>query len=239
MNTAAIAQPAASSGHTARMTTWFLRLAGGLLAFNGTATLVVVLQKPQMMAMPDPVFNISSLWLMLGAGFAELLLSLFCLSTSKRGFVLGLLSWLSLNLVVYRIGLSSVGWPHSYGYVAPLVNSLNISPFKADVILMAALGFLLVGSAAASWLDRKKARTSETLKMSCPSCGVHIKFATQNLGQKTRCPKCQAGITLCKPGLLKMACFFCKEHIEFPSHAIGEKMPCPHCKMHITLKEPA
>ena len=75
--------------------------------------------------------------------------------------------------------------------------------------------------------------------MSCPVCGVHIRFDERNLGQKIPCPHCQKAITLRKLDLLKMACFFCQEHIEFPPHAIGEKMPCPHCHMDITLKEPA
>ena len=83
-------------------------------------------------------------------------------------------------------------------------------------------------------------KSVESLKMSCPACGVHIRFDERNIGQKkTRCPQCQTGITLRKPDLLKMACYFCKGHIEFPPHAIGEEMPCPHCQMDITLKEPA
>jgi uncharacterized paraquat-inducible protein A len=75
--------------------------------------------------------------------------------------------------------------------------------------------------------------------MSCPSCGIHIRFAGKNLGQKIPCPHCQTSITLRRPDLLKMACFFCHGHIKFPPHAIGEKISCPHCNMGITLKEPA
>ena len=85
--------------------------------------------------------------------------------------------------------------------------------------------------------DRQVVNEIQANSMSCPGCGTHIKFASQNLGQKTHCPQCQTAITLRKPDLMKMACFFCKEHIEFPSHAIGDKMPCPHCKMDITLME--
>jgi hypothetical protein len=239
MKPVAILPPVQSPGHNVRLTIWFLWLAGGLLAFHGTATLIVILQKPQMTAMPDPVLGVPVRWLMLGIGLAELLLALLCLFTRKQGLSLLLLAWLALNLIVYRFGLSSVGWPHHYGYVGPLVNSLDISPFRADIILMVTLGCLLAGSGIVSWLDRRKNLTVETLKMSCPSCGVHIKFAAQNLGQKISCPRCQTNIKLRKPDLLKMACFFCQGHIEFPPHAIGEKIPCPHCNMDITLKEPA
>ena len=65
--------------------------------------------------------------------------------------------------------------------------------------------------------------TDKSLKMSCSSCGGHIKFAVQNLGQRIACPHCQTAITLRQPENLKMSCFFCKGHIEFPSHALGQK----------------
>jgi len=96
---------------------------------------------------------------------------------------------------------------------------------------------LLPWLAKAARATRLLRQAADQFKMSCPGCGTHIKFASQNLGQKTHCPQCQTAITLRKPDLMKMACFFCKEHIEFPSHAIGDKMPCPHCKMDITLME--
>ena len=37
------------------------------------------------------------------------------------------------------------------------------------------------------------------MKMSCPACGGHVKFAAQNIGQQISCPHCQAAITLSKP----------------------------------------
>lgn len=76
-------------------------------------------------------------------------------------------------------------------------------------------------------------------KILCPSCGGHIQFAAQNLGQQIPCPHCRTTITLRKPELLKMSCAICKEHIAFPVHAIGQQIPCPHCKNEMTLKEPS
>ena len=75
--------------------------------------------------------------------------------------------------------------------------------------------------------------------MTCPGCGIHIRFALQNLGQRIPCPHCRKMITLREPDLLKMVCLYCKQHVEFPPHAIGQRIPCPHCKKEITLKEPA
>ncbi|HLX72682.1 MAG TPA: hypothetical protein VKV04_23925 [Verrucomicrobiae bacterium] len=76
--------------------------------------------------------------------------------------------------------------------------------------------------------------------MSCPACGVHVRFAVEDLGKNIACPNCRAPITLRKPEEnLKISCYFCQGHIEFPPHALGERLKCPHCKMDITLKEPA
>jgi len=37
------------------------------------------------------------------------------------------------------------------------------------------------------------------MKMVCPACGGHVKFAVQNIGQQIPCPHCQASIILRKP----------------------------------------
>jgi uncharacterized paraquat-inducible protein A len=114
------------------------------------------------------------------------------------------------------------------------------------VLVDAAFAYLLIGSCATllwHWLRSSSNpllhhSSTPSLKMACPACGLHIRFAAQNLGQQIPCPQCKTTVTLRRPDLLKTVCFFCKGHIEFPTHAIGEKIPCPHCKMDITLKEP-
>jgi DNA-directed RNA polymerase subunit RPC12/RpoP len=105
---------------------------------------------------------------------------------------------------------------------------------------------LLVGGGASTvwlWLgDRSLSRRKEdekSVKMSCPCCGVHVRFESERLGQQIDCPQCRKSMTLRGPENLKIACFFCKQHVEFPVHAIGEKVRCPHCKREIILKEPA
>ena len=123
--------------------------------------------------------------------------------------------------------------------IGSLTDPLHLSGGTAGVIISFLPVYLLLGSYMALlwlWLESRKAKAAKFLKMSCPACGVHIRFDERNLGRKIACPHCQAAIALHRPGNLKMACYFCKEHIEFPSHAIGEKMPCPHCNMDITLK---
>src|SRR5882757_8162957 len=87
--------------------------------------------------------------------------------------------------------------------LAPLRNACGlVSLFSA---------FLLIGSIRMLWLGKGDLvavpnNQAESLKISCPCCGVHIQFATQNLGQQLSCPHCRTSITLRKPDLLKMAC---------------------------------
>ena len=192
---------------------------------------------------PEPMLGFPLRYTVLIVGGFELVVALICLFGKQVGFQMCWLAWLATNFFVYRIGLY---WMHSHpqaSCIGSLTDPLHLAPGISGIIIGIIPFYLLLGSyAGVIWLWLQEGRTGqavEMLKMSCPSCGIHIKFASQNLGQKISCPKCQKSITLRKPDLLKIACFFCQEHIEFPSHAIGEKMPCPHCNMDITLKEPA
>jgi len=190
----------------------------------------------QQLDMPDPIFGLPFRRLMLTLGATELLAAFLCLFTGKKTLSLGLVIWLSINFMVYRIALWNMGWHRSCGL---LIDPLRLSLATTDLIFSLSSTFLLVGSITALWLEHRKLQASESLKISCHSCGGHIKFAIQNLGQKIPCPHCQTTITLRKPENLKMACFFCKKRIEFPAHALHQKISCPHCKMDITLKESA
>jgi uncharacterized paraquat-inducible protein A len=121
-----------------------------------------------------------------------------------------------------------------------LTDPLNLSRGASGFILEMLPIYLVLGSYAAFmqlWVGRTAGLAANSVKISCPSCGGHIKFAIQNLGQKIPCPHCQTAVTLRQPENLKMSCFFCKGRIEFPSHALGQKISCPHCKMEVSLKE--
>jgi hypothetical protein len=218
---------------------WFVLSAGGILLLGGMVKVLDFFAKAPAPDMADPIFALPFHDLMLWVGLAELAVACLCLFTSKRTLSLGLLAWLVVTLTAYRIGLWTMGWHHPYAWVAGLVNGLDISPWVADLMIGATSAYLLVGSMAMLWFERRTAQAAQSLKMSCPTCGGHIKFAIQNLGQQIPCPHCQAAITLRKSDLLKITCYFCKEHIEFPAHALGQKVSCPHCKKEITLKEPA
>jgi hypothetical protein len=222
---------------------FFILSAGGILGLAGASQVLDTVHGSQVLEVQDPVFGVPFRYVVLSVGAVELLVASLCLFTKRQGLSLALVCWLALDWVAYRVGLWTMGWPHPWVYVADLTDWLRVSPFLADSILLATALYLLIGSALLLLLPAGKLAAlperADCFKMSCPACGVHIQFATHDVGQKIPCPHCQATVTLRKPDLLKTVCFFCKEHIEFPPHAIGTKIPCPHCKMDITLKEPA
>jgi len=214
---------------------WFVLAAGALLLFSGLTSLSSLPWKAGVFDLDDPVLGIPLRNAALVATVLELAVAAVCLFTRKTLLASGLVGWLALNFIVYRVGLWTMGWHHPYTSVFWLTDGFGFSPRMADWIQAAITAYLLAGSSMV--ICKLQGRMGGRLKMSCPSCGGHVKFAFQNVGQQIPCPHCKTTITLRKPDeILKMSCFFCKEHIEFPAHALGQKMPCPHCKMDITLK---
>ena len=237
--------------------TLFIYSAGGILLAAALMRFLIAAGTAQALTLPEPMLGIPLRYAVLLIGGFELTVALICLFGKQIGFQIAGLLWLSTNFLVYWIGLF---WMHCHlqgTCVGSLTDPLHLTRGATGYLMEFIPFYLVLGSyAAAFWFWFSKAGRAAQwvaaqqradrhdagvgwLKMSCPSCGAHIKFASQNLGQKIPCPHCQATITLRKPDLLKMTCFFCQEHIEFPPHAIGEKIPCPHCNMDITLKEPA
>jgi hypothetical protein len=220
----------------------FIYSAGGILLAAALIRFVIAAGSAPVLAMPEPVLGLPLRHAVLLIGGFEFVVALICLFGRQTGLQLGWLAWLATNYMVYRIGLLTMGMHQQGTCIGSLTDPLHLTRGTIGMMVGFLPFYLLLGSYAAFiwlWWEGRRAKAVQFIKMSCPACGVHLRFDERNLGQKIPCPHCQKAITLRKPDLLKMACFFCQEHIEFPSHAIGEKMPCPHCKMDITLKEPA
>ena len=224
-----------------KWTKFFICSSGMILLAAAVIRFFIAADHAPALALPEPMLGFplrNTVWLV--GGF-ELVVALICLFGKRAGIQMCWLAWLATNFLVYQIGLF---WMHCHpqaSCIGSLTDPLHLSRGTSGLIVGILPFYLLLGSysgVAWLWLQESRAReTIATLKMSCPACGVHIKFARANLGRQILCPQCQAGIALRQPDLLKMSCFFCQEHIEFPTHAIGEKIACPHCRMDITLKE--
>jgi len=220
----------------------FIYSAGAILLFAALERFLVAAGQVPVLALPEPVMGSPLHYAVLLVGMFELAVALICFFGRQTGLQLGWLAWLATNYAVYRIGLFMMHCHQQATCIGSLTDPLHLSGGVTGFMLGLFPIYLLLGSYAAMiwlWWASRRAKAAKYQKMSCPACGVHLRFDVRNLGQKIPCPHCQKALTLREPNLLKMACYFCKEHIEFPSHAIGEKMPCPHCNMDITLKEPA
>ena len=210
-----------------------------MLFFSGGGNFLWAFEKSQMLDVADPLLGMSLRYSVLVLGIAALVLGWLCVFTERKLSVFWVLCWVAVNLIVYRCGLWTMGWHHPFNEIRQVGQFIGLTPWMADGVHLAISLFPVVGWGTMIWLERRKIQATQTLKVSCPACGGHVKFSTQNLGEKIPCPQCKKSLTLRQPDAkIKASCFFCEGHIEFPAHAIGEKMPCPHCKMDITLKEP-
>jgi hypothetical protein len=246
---------------------WYFFSTAGVLGLLGLVLLLAAFdgelwENEKLLRQSDAVFGISTRLVLLVAVALHFGLAGFLIFSRDVVARLLVSVWMLGVCVTYVFGLSSLTpGPSSPVPVSVLVShKIGVSLKLLGIGWALFVGFVGVGAAAqcepellckpfqkvidfmAQWRERaahKAELAAGFLKVSCPSCGGHIKFSIQNLGQKMPCPHCQTNITLRKPENLKVSCYFCKGHIEFPAHAIGQKLKCPHCHMDIGLKEPA
>jgi len=217
-------------------------LAGSLLFALAAILGVSFLGAGAFAAPADPVLLISTRWFFGGFVAVCVFVGAICLLAESDWLKTMLAFWLAGNMALYYLGCHWVGHLATFDvYLLPIESAFKLSPGWGRWLLMTSwLGLVVAGLVTYFWTRlRRRLGLADYIKMFCPACGGHVKFAAHDAGQKIPCPHCRKEIKLHQPGNLKMSCFFCSGHIEFPSHAIGEKMPCPHCNMDITLKEPA
>jgi len=206
---------------------YFILSAGSALLAASLERFVVCASGAPALGLAEPMLGMALRYAVLVVGGFELTVALICLFGKQVGLQLGWLAWLATNYAIYWIGLYTIRIQPQATCIGSLTDPLFLSRGTPGFITAFLPVYLLLGSYAAVvwlWLEGRRAKAAQFLKMSCPSCGIHIRFDDRNLGQKIPCPHCQTAINLRKPEDLKMACFFCKEHIEFPAHAIGKSI---------------
>jgi len=221
------------------MIRFFTNSAGFLLLASGVAMFISDGASTGFVPPRDPILGISMTTVFWIVGAVESAVGLFCLFGKQTWLKTGLTLWLALNFLAYQLGLFWTVGPRSFnGYWGSLADAFHITPGTASWALTVVFSYLLIGSSALlvwSRLQKFPVQAEETFfKTACASCGGHIKFSGQNVGQKIACPHCRSTITL-QAGDLKMSCVLCGGHIEYPAHALGQKIPCPHCRATITL----
>ncbi len=224
-----------------KLASCFTNSAAVLLAGVAAAFFAANLATGNLVQPHDPVLVVSTRslsWVLTAAGLAA---SLLCIYSVNSRLKIALILWLSLDVLVYGFGFYWAGAHDIHSYLDIVAEPFALSSATATAILTVVFLYLLGGSCyllTRDWLQKRDLEGSGYLKAPCPSCGAHIQFPAQNIGQKIACPHCQTMVTLRRPGdSMRMTCVLCGGHIEFPAHAVGQKLKCPHCKMNITLKE--
>ena len=219
-------------------------LVGGLLFGLALIIFISKMANPALVPPTDSLLQTSRDNVLLLLGTAALVASITCLFAQNLMPKLLLTAWLATIFAAYRIGLFLMGFKSLNPYWGSMADAFGVPPSTFDWLIEGMFALLSLGGGALlakAWLTKGRilnAGPAREFKMPCPSCRGNIKFAFQNLGQKTPCPHCRVVVTLRKPdSLLKMSCFFCKENIEFPAHAVGTKLKCPHCSKDIALME--
>jgi len=93
----------------------------------------------------DPVTGISFGWLLLLVGLIELLLSGICYYYRARLLPCFLVGWLSLNFLLYRIALLSMGWHRPCNCLGNFTDAIHLTPELADTLMRYILAYLLIG----------------------------------------------------------------------------------------------
>jgi hypothetical protein len=222
---------------------YFILSAGAILLAAALSRFLTAAGQAQVWALPDPVLGIPLRYSVLMVGIFELTVALICLFGKRIGLQIGWLAWLAVNFLIFQIGAYAMHCQWQGTGIGSLTDPLQLTRGLTGIIIGFIPIYLLAGSGTATfWLwfgrraENRLKEETQSIKMSCPACGVHIRFESARLGNQIDCPQCNNSISLLRPENLKTACYFCHGHIEFPPYAIGEKLKCPHCKMDITLK---
>jgi hypothetical protein len=215
-------------------------ISGALLLGLALCLVLINCASPAYIFWPsDPVFSMSLRRLFWMTSGLTLAVSLVCLFDDRPSRQMYLLSALGSIFVGYQTLIYWRSPGGLSGYLGGFSRTFGIPAQSVATFVAIFSGCLLIGSCVSlGWLRRVARLEENFLKMSCPSCGGHLKFSARNLGDKIPCPHCKSVLTLRKTEEnLRMSCFFCTGHIAFPSHAIGSKIQCPHCRKDITLQQ--
>src|ERR1035437_2387864 len=106
---------------------WFILSASGILLVTGLAKISSAFGGARALQVHDPLFGVQFRHLMLSIGSAEIVIAYNCFFTARPRLSLGLIACMAANFMVYRIGLSYIGWHGPCHCVGSLTDALHIS----------------------------------------------------------------------------------------------------------------
>jgi hypothetical protein len=79
-------------------------------------------------------------------GFVEIATATYCAVGKNSDAKLKCLGCLSLNILLYRVGLVLIGYNKPCHCLGDLTTAIHVSPHVADVIMRYVLAYILIGS---------------------------------------------------------------------------------------------
>jgi hypothetical protein len=122
----------------------FMRLAGALLLFTGLAKVLSADGDTMILLQADPIFGVSIKSLLYAAGALECVVGCVCLFSGSNIVSLKILSWLTANLVTYRLGLVAMGYRKPCECLGNLTGRLHLSLSGSNMLMTAVLVYLCI-----------------------------------------------------------------------------------------------
>lgn len=109
---------------------------------------------------PDPILSITFQHLFLIVGILELLVAAVCIFCNAIWLQSMLVACLATVFMVYRVGMSLVGYRSPCPCLGTLTQALHIAPQAADIAMKITLAYLILGSyATLFWLFRQRQKS--------------------------------------------------------------------------------
>ena len=174
---------------------YFILSAGVILLAAALSRFLIAAGNAQVMDLPEPLLGIPLRYAVLAVGAFELVVALVCLFGRRVGLQIGWLAWLGTNYIVFWIGLLMMHVHPQATCIGGLTNLLLVHHGTTGYVLQFLPFGLAIGSYAATFsilfsADARTARlagarqlaarrdeTAGLMKMFCPACGGHVKFA--------------------------------------------------------------
>jgi hypothetical protein len=150
---------------------FFFRSAGLVLTITAVAKLIAMSASVPVLNVSDPILFIRYRHVLLLVATAELMVAGACFLCKRLVLQAGLVAWLSLMFVAYRLARWWIGFPGPCICLGRIPDAFHIKPATADLGIKCVLVYLICGSCATLlWNWRRRELKPATSMLECSCC---------------------------------------------------------------------